>query len=405
MSSTQPGPIALSNIGSDINNHYNPSTNQFPVAAGGLYYVEACAGISAGQTANVRVAGSAPLTVGMTWDATIQNGVQTQCRSAVVQAASGTSLSLNLDSGSVYSDSNNLVSFTSFSLSNSMSDDALSRFVYAVGETTPPAVNQTLTPIPLVTVIGPASPSTFNPNKALYTCGSTGPHFVSASVGVLPHMATEIQITNNVVSVGLTRTTTLYDGVTTLSRNTLIQCQQGDTIQMNLLSGTTVNSDNIHPYNLTTFAVLPYEPRNVSSPVAWHALKWYISYNNQGGQANLDPFYFSNVTVNVGNAFDMNARTVTAPQSGYYYIYLSSGAGVGLDGQTFTLSLMQDTNTLFAIEHKSTAEGATDLFGHGQIVHLNQGDVIRVVAQAPSYIYSSLIAYEVEWMGMLLYTA
>jgi len=348
------------------------------------------------------------MSVGMTWDATIQNGVETVCRSAIVQPASGANLSLALDSGSIYSDSNNLVSFTAFSLTNSMTADALSRFVYAYGPSTPPSVNQTLTPIPMVTVISPANPSTFDAENALYTCGSTGPHFVSASVGVLPHMATEVQITTAAIPVGLTRTSTLYNDVTTISRNTLVQCNQGQTIQFNLLSGTTVNSDGVHPYNLTTFAVLPYEPLNVATPVAWSVYKWYIAFNNQGGQSNLDPFYYSNVTVNEGSAYNFNTRMVTIPVAGFYYIYVSSGAGVGTDGATFTLQLMKGatgSNVLFGIEHNSNAAGATDLFGHGQVVYLNVGDVLRVVAVAPSYIYSSLTGYEVEWMGMLLYTS
>jgi len=404
-STSQSGPIALSNIGTDYNGHYNTTSNAFPVVVGGIYYVEACAGINAGQTANLRVVGAAPMSVGMTWDSTLQNGIETVCRSAMVQPHSGASLSLSLDSGSVFSDSNNLASFTVFSLTNSMSADAMSRFVYAYGPSTPESVNQTLTPIPMVTVIAPANPSTFDAANALYTCGSTGPHFVSASVGVLPHMSTQVQITNAVVPVGLTRTSTLYNGVTTLSRNALLNCVQGQTIQFNLLSGTTVNSDGMFPYNLTTFAVVPYEPVN-GNQVAWSVYKWYISYNNQPGAANLDPFYFSNETLNVGGAYNYDTDTVTAPQAGYYYIYLSSGAGTGLTGSnTFTLSLMKGTEVLFAIEHKSSAEGATDLFGHGQVVYLNAGDALHVVAVAPSYIYSSLSGYEVNWLGMLLYTS
>jgi len=294
-----------------------------------------------------------------------------------------------------------------FSITNSMTADALSRFVLAVGPESRPPVNQTLVPIPLVTVIPPASPSTFNPNTATYTCGSNAPHFVMASVGVLPHMATQAQITNSVINGDLTRTSTLYDEVTVLSRNSMLSCQVGQTIAFNLVSGTTVNTDGNYQYNLTTFAVLPYEPLNVSMPVAWSVYKWYISYDNEGGQSNLDPFYFSNVTVNVGEAYNFNTRLVTAPVAGIYYIYLSSGAGVGLSGSTFTIQVMlgaTGSNVLFGIEHQSKAEGATDLFGHGQIVHLNAGDVVRVVAEAPSYLYSSIIGYEVEWMGMLLYS-
>jgi len=406
-STSQSGPISLSNINTDYNGHFNNNTNHFPVTVGGLYFVEVCAGITAGQTANVRVVGASPMSVGLTWDATIQNGVETVCRSAIVQPASGANLSLSLDSGSVYSDSNNLVSFTAFSLSNSMSADALSRFVYAFGPITPPAVNETLTPIPMVTVIPPKNPSTFDASKALYTCGSTGPHFVSASVGVLPHMATVVQISTPLLPVGLTRTSTLYNGVTTISRNALVQCNAGQTIQFNLLSGTTVDSDGVHPYNLTTFAVLPYEPIN-ATPVAWAVYKWYIAFNNQGGQTNLDPFYFSNVTVNVGSAYNYDSRMVTAPVAGYYFICLSSGAGVGQSGSTFILQLMKGatgSDVLFGIEHQSTAEGATDLFEHCQIVYLNQNDVLRVVAVAPSYIYSSIDDYEVSFMGFLLYTS
>lgn len=220
-------------------------------------------------------------------------------------------------------------------------------------------------------------------------------------------MATQVQFTNSYLPVDLTRTSTLYNGVTTLSRSTLLPCQTGQTIHFNLVSGSTVNTDGINQYNLTTFAVLPYEPLNVTAPVAWSVFKWYISYNDQAGQSNLDPFYFSNVTLNVGEAYNYNSRMVTAPYTGYYLIGLSSGAGVGLSGSTFTLQMLKGatgSNVLFGIEHQSTAEGATDLFAHSQMVYLQQNDVLRVVAVAPSYIYSSIIGYEVEWWGMYVYS-
>jgi hypothetical protein len=173
---------------------------------------------------------------------------------------------------------------------------------------------------------------------------------------------------------------------------------------MNLLSGTTVNSDGTHPYNLTTLLVAPYELRNTSAKsCAWDVKKWYITYNNQPGQTDLDNFYFTNVTVNSCGAFDMDARTVTAQWAGYYYIWLQSGAGIGKDGSTFSFLLKKAAQTVFGIEHKSTAEGSTDMFGHGQVVYLDKGDVLSVTAVAPSYIYSSNTSYEVQWSGMFLY--
>jgi len=343
----------------------------------------------------------------MTWDATIQNGLETQCRGAIAQVPSGTSLYLNLDSGKATSDQNNLISFTSFSLSNVMSDDALSRFVYAVAPSSPKQVNNTLTPIPMVTEITGAS-TQFNAATATYTCGSTGPHFVSASVGVLGNMPTQVMITNPMLPIGLTRTTTLYNNVTTLSRNTIIQCEAGQTISLDLLSGTVANSDGVNKYNLTTFSVIPYEPRN-ATPVVWALNKNYIAFNNQGGQGILNPFFYPNVSINVGNAYNPNSRTVTIPVAGCYYIYISSGAGVGMNGDTFTYQLMSGPTSgtqtlLFGIEHLSSAQGATDMFGRGQVVCLPAGQVLSVVAQVPSYIYSSVTGYETSWFGMLLYT-
>jgi hypothetical protein len=395
--------ISFPVIQSDFNNH-STANGQFNVASNGLYFVEACAGVGSGQTANIRVNGSAPLTIGLTWDSTFQNGVETQCRGSLASAKHGSDLSLTLDSGAAYSDSNNLLSFTVFSVSDSMTPGAISRLVYAVGPMTPPAVNQTLTPVPLVTVIAPANPSIFNPNTATYTCQSTGPHFVSVSAGVKAYEATELEITNDVISVGLTRTSIEYNGVTTLYRNTIVPCQQGATIQYNMVSGTVVNSDGVNQYNLTTLTVFPYEPRNVTIPVAWAVYKWYISFNNKpGGTSVLDPFILTNLTVNEGNAFSLDSYTLTAPVSGYYYTFVSCGAGVGVYGSSFTLQLVTGSTVLFGVEHGSSASKATDTFGRGGIVYLKKGDVVRLVGLSNSYFYSSLAAYEVSWIGMLLY--
>jgi hypothetical protein len=397
------GTIPLSTVTSNYNNHFTTSSNQFQVAGNAMFFVEACAGVGGSQTANIRVAGSSPLTIGMTWDATSQNGVETQCRGSLLQSPHGTDLSLVLDSGSVTSDNNTLIMFTTFSISDSMSDDALSKLVYATATTTPPVVNETLTPIPMTTVIPSTAPSFFDQSKAKYTCPSTGLYFASASAGILMHTPTELQINNSGISVGLTRTSPGLDGVTTIYRNNLVQCQQGDTIQYNVLSGTVADWDGEHGYNLTTFTVFPYDPRS-ATPIAWAVYKWYISFNNQPGKTTvLDPFEMSNVTVNEGAAYQESDYTMTAPVSGYYFTCVSCGAGVGLSGSTFTLQLVTGTQVVFGIEHKSTITGATDMFSRCAVVYFDQGQTMRLVGLAGSYFYSSVMNYEVSWIGMLLY--
>jgi hypothetical protein len=230
---------------------------------------------------------------------------------------------------------------------------------------------------------------------------------VSASVGALAHASTGVQITNNAIPIGLTRSSLLYDGVTTLSRTTILPCTAGSTIQLNLLYGTVVNSDGVNPYNLTTFTIIPYEPANTPTPVSWAAYKWYISFSSPPSQIS-DPFYFSNITINQGNPItSTNPFQITIPVGGYYYIHMSSGAGLGnpqAPSKTYMLSLMRGTQVLFAIEHLSSSLDASDVFGHGGIVLLNKGDNIRCVGAASSYFYSSLENYETSFSGMLLYS-
>jgi len=404
---TAGGTIPFVTNGSDINNHFNPSSNNFPVVAGGIYYVEICAAVNSGQTANVRLAGSVPQT-GVTWDATIQNGVETQCRGCLTVPANGASLSAVLDSGAVYSDPNFPTSLTVFSVQSSMTADAVSRTVFAVGVPNPPTgKNGTLTPLPMTTVIAPADPSVFNAQTATYTCKTTGNYFVSASVGAMVHASTGVQITNNVIPIGLTRSSLLYDGVTTLSRTTILPCTAGSTIQLNLLYGTVVNWDNKNAYNLTTFTIIPYEPANAPTPISWAAYKWYISFSSPPSQIS-DPFMFSNITLNQGNPISStNPFLITVPVSGYYYVHLSAGAGLGNPEaggyKTYTLSLKRGNEVLFAIEHLSSSLDASDVFGHGGIVQMTKGDVIRAVGAAESYYYSSLANYETSFSGMLLY--
>jgi hypothetical protein len=362
--------------------------------------------VKAGTPVNVKVQGSTNLGLGLSWNAKTQNGIQSPCRSALTQLAPGASLSAVLESGEAYSDASNLNSLTVFSLTDSMSNDAMARLAYAYAPNSPPIVNNTVTPIAMKTVIAPSTAATFDENIASYTCGWTGPHIVSVSAGVSANTPTSIQITNQDISAGLTRTTLKYDGSTTLSRNLVINCVQGNKIQMNLISGTVINSDDSHKYNLTTLAVLPYIPRNVASPVSWGLYKSYIAYNNEvtsnTDTSPIDPMYFTNITVNQGNAYNSNSRVLTVPSSGYYFTCITSGAGVGKSGSSFTLSLKRNDEILIQVKHTSTYEGATDMFGRCAVLKLNANDIIRPVGESNSYFYSSLTAYEGSWIGFKL---
>lgn len=398
-------PIPLNIIVDNYNNNYNNATNSFPVSAGGIYFTEMCVGIQGGQSANVRLQDSAPLQIGLTWDATTQDGVVTQCRSGVVQVSSGAHLQMVLDNGMAYSDADNeLTSLSIFSISNSMSDNAVNALVYAFAPETPPIVNNTLTPIPLTPVIPPTAPAFFDAAKATYTCQYDAPHFVAVSAGVQKGVPTLVQITTtNSINTGLTRTTVNYNDVTTMSRNVIVSCKKGETITMNLQSGTVVNSDLKNKYNLTTFTVFPYLPRSAPTPVAWGVYKWYTAYNNQADQSPLDPFYFTNVTVNQNNAFSMDSRLVVAPVSGHYYVCITSGAGVGINGNKFNFQMKRNKEVLLTVSDQSTTQKATDAFGQCGVFLLNKGDQIRCVGNPGSYFYSSLSAFELSWTGMLLY--
>lgn len=403
--STPGGVVPLNIVTDDYNNHFDVNNDMFTVSAGGIYFTEMCVGVKGGSPVNMRLQGSAPLQLGLTWDATTQDGIVTQCRSGMVQVSSGTHVQMVLDSGVSYSDSNNhLTSLSVFSVSNSMSDNALSALVYAVAPETPPIVNDTLTPIPLTSIIAPSTQGIFNAQKATYTCQYNVPHFVAVSAGVQKGIPTEVQITtSNSINTGLTRTTINYNDITTMSRNVMVSCNKGETITMNLESGTVVNSDGKNNYNLTTFTVFPYMPRSVQTPVAWGIYKWYISYNNQADQSALDPFYFTNVTVNLGNAYNENSRYFVAPVSGYYYTCITSGAGVGVNGNKFDFQMMRNSEVLLTVSDQSTIQKATDIFGQCGVVLLNKGDQVRCVGKPGSYFYSSLSAFELSWTGMLLY--
>jgi len=408
--STVGSAIPLTDIVSDYNGHYSSGSNSLSLTAGGIYFAEMCVGVPAGSMADVRLQNSAPLSLGLSWNATSQNGVITQCRSGIIQTTSPTQIQMVLDSGSVYSDNvNELTTMTVFSVSNSMSDQAVAALVYAVAPETTPYVNNTLKPIPLTPVIAPANPSVFNGPQATYVCQVTGPHLVAVSAGILAGIPTILQITVSTpgsIDTGVVRTTLKLNGVTTQGRNVIVNCNQGDTITYNVVSGSVTNSDGKNNYNLTTFTVFPYLPRAPTPSVAWGIYKWYIAYNNQNGaQQPLDPFYFTNVTTNVGDAFDVNSRYVTVPYTGYYYICITSGAGVGMSGSTFTFQLQDEQNTvLLSVQDQSNSQQATDMYGQCGVFKLQQNERIRCVGAGDSYFYSSIANYELSWIGMLLYT-
>ena len=321
--------------------------------------------------------------------------MDTNCRAGLIEPASGATLSLVLDSGTLFGDQNQETMFTAFSVSDSMTSDAVSRAVYAVGAPVQPLVNG---PINLVPIISPTVSGVFDGPSATYTCTTTGPYFFSASVGVPANTQTRVQITNDVLPVELTRNSLNYNGVTTLSRSTILQCNAGQKVELNLLTGMVVQSGTAgFQYNLTSFTAFPYLPRNVSQPVAWAAYKDYI-VESIGGPT--DPLYFTNVTVNIGNAYSEQSNTVIAPVAGYYYMNLNVGAGIN---KTLELTLQRQNEVFFAIDHTTTNLNAEDSYSHSVIVLLAAGDVVRAVALTDSTIFSGVVGYQTAFVGMLLY--
>ena len=246
--------------------------------------MEICAGEQSQQQASILlVRGGSTYLLGYAWQSTVHNNYDINCRPSLVYLNNGDQISTSLQSSSVFSDSNLETSFSAFSIADAMTDQANNWALVASGSSLPfTAENRS---IPLQVSYG----SGVYVSNA-YQCPVTGFYFFSISVGVNSGKVARVLLNGLSIPIELTRLSTTYNGMTTLSRNVLLQCQAGASVTLTLITGEVSTLPN---YNLVSFGAFPYLPRRVPNPVAWAAYKSYNSDTSDGAAKN--PFYFDTV--------------------------------------------------------------------------------------------------------------
>ena len=355
----------------NLNNRFNTSTYKFTVQTGdeGFYYIEVCAGIQAATPAVVGVQGGNPK-IGLIWRAGSRSNVDSCCRSAIVSISANDTLSLSLDEGAVYSDSNVQTSFSVFSLKDFLTLEAYNAVFFG---TTNSVYSSAYVYVPFTdNVINTGN--AYDPTKGEYTCPISSYYFTSVSFAVA--------------------------NLTTYSISQLHFCPKGNKFGYMYVGG--YRQTNSTEYNLNSYFIFPYAPRTVS-PVFWIAYGSF-SFDTTNGQA-LDPFPFDDVYANIDGLFNIDNSMVTITISGYYYVYIRASP---LWLINCVMSLKKITNqrvtTIININrlHVVTHYYAS---GHGAVVQLMAEDQLKVVGEAGSYFYSNHYRTYTEFFGFLLYSS
>ena len=366
MSETLPLTYQLANL----NNRFNTSAFKFTVQTGdeGYYYIEVCAGIQAATPAVVGVQGGNPK-IGLIWRAGSSSNVNSGCRSAIISLTANDSLSLSLDEGAVYSDSNLQTSFSAFNLNNFLTLEAYNAIFFGTTNSVNPSAYVCVPFTENIINVGNA----YDPTTGQYTCPISGYYFTSVSFAV--------------------------ENLTTYSHSKFLFCPKGKKFGYKYVVG--YGETNSTEYNLNSYFIFPYAPRTVS-PVFWIAYGSF-SLDTTNGQA-LDPFPFDDVYANIYGLFDLDKSMVTITISGYYYIYIRASP---LWNMNCVMSLKKISNqrvtTLFNINRLNVV---THYYpsGHGAVVQLMAGDQLKVVGEAGSYFYSDFSRIFTRFFGFLLYS-
>jgi hypothetical protein len=115
---------------------------------------------------------------------------------------------------------------------------------------------------------------------SVYACQSTGPHLFSISFGVVAGQQAQVQLigASNTVSPVLQRSTgqiggVTYNGITTVARNVLLQCNTNYQAFLILQSGNVTNGPA--NYQLMSLVAFPYSPKYVS-PTSWALYRFVV---------------------------------------------------------------------------------------------------------------------------------
>ena len=178
----------------------------------------------------------------------------------------------------------------------------------------------------------------------------------------------------------------IHDGVETVSRTTMVNLFFRDTVSISL-NGGELYSDSSYQ---TSFMGFLYEPINNVRKVAW-------SVHNDNNVRSNDPVEFHYVLVNEGSGWYANHRFIT-PESGVYYVSINVNAR---SNDQFNMFILHNAEPIVSITRGSDSTGNGN-HGRSKIIHLQQGDELRVAMPSNSY-FSGSPFKETSFTGFRLF--
>ncbi|ESN92318.1 hypothetical protein HELRODRAFT_194269 [Helobdella robusta] len=369
-----------------LSNSYLSNANGF-VSPGpeGLFFIDLGAAVSPGRKLQIDLIVGPNQQRFLNWESTSQNGLITVSRFAVMYLQSGLLVGFKMPAYDSYLQSDSSTrygSFSGFSIAHAMTYDANRFALVAVPNVNSfPIIGENYT-IPLRSVVSSLSNNLVNGNT--YVCPINGVYVVTFSAGVVYNKKLQLSISGLDPTIDLSRLGTNRNGLTSVSRTSLVKCQQGQQIYFKLLSG------QIDDINLTAFSIFQYKPQYVSEQ-SWGVYKSYNSDTRDNFP--LDPFYFDTPLVNDQGLYDGGNNIVRIQISGYYYVQITAGSQTGFNVRM----------RLVRVDGRTGAQNAQDFISHGSIVLLRANDFLKVVADIPSYLYNTIYGYQTSFIGFLIY--
>lgn len=380
-------PLTFPTLLANRNNVYITSTDSYvSTAVSGFYFIEICAGMISGTTAEVATRGAYP-PLAFVWQSTAHNGVVSNCRSGVLSMTRGVRVYLQQLAGGVSSNNDVQTSWSMFSITDAIrSPLSVLSAVHRQPVTAPaviPFINPTANP-----------PGQYDPSSYQYLCGSSGVFFFSFSAGVPGGQTAALRLVGLANVFEITSASTTQNSVISIDRAVVAQCSSGR-VRVQVTAGQiTPGGSN---QNLISFQAFPYQ-----LPVEVVSASWglYRSTSLSANSAATDPLPFDVAEVTQSVTYSNNAITLT--QGGYYYTYMSCGCPAG---QRCFLTLRRNAQTLYSIQREATNDNGVQTLGHGMVVLFQTGDVLKVVNEANSAIFSSSDGLHTSFVGIRLYAS
>jgi hypothetical protein len=194
------------------------------------------------------------------------------------------------------------------------------------------------------------------------------------------------------------------DDVNIQSRSSIVQLQAGDVAWISTLHPTVFSDDADLQTTLTGFK---YSPSQATS-VAWAVHRLFPWSGGPG--VGFDPIEFTDVAVNVGDVYDPDTDLFHVAVSGYYYMEFNVGVLGGTSGRAVSVRLVRNgvpefvslpEEVLATVVHEAVPTGH-DNVGRALVAKLSEGDIIRLVADENSGIFSDT-ERQTTFLGFLLY--